>query len=87
MAFLSCLSCLRPASEEITELDYRHNSLDDVPNHVFNLERTLEVLHLDSNNIRDKVKLIKSFTGGRRRFFSENKDIFFFLGGGQGGTL
>ena len=81
MAFLSCLSCLRPASEEITELDYRHNSLDDVPNHVFNLERTLEVLHLDSNNIRDKVKSINSFTGGRRRFFLKIK-TYFFLGGG-----
>ena len=54
MAFLSCLSCLRPATEEIRELDYRHHSLDDVPNHVFNLERTLEVLHLDSNNIRQE---------------------------------
>ena len=37
---------------------FRHASLDDVPNDIFNYERTLEVLHLDSNNIkvREHVK-------------------------------
>ena len=48
-----CLSCLGREEEEVTELDYRHCSLDDVPNEVFAYERTLEVLRLDSNNIRD----------------------------------
>ena len=47
MVFLSCLSCLHRTEEEVTELDFRHCSLDDVPNDVFAYERTLEVLHLD----------------------------------------
>ena len=53
MAALLCLSCLRKEEEEVTELDYRHCSLDDVPNEIFAYERTLETLRLDSNNIRD----------------------------------
>ena len=43
---LSCLSCLRPAEEpEVTELDFAHCSLNDVPNNVFDHERTLEQVH------------------------------------------
>ena len=53
MAFLSCLPCVKRPLEEVTELDLRHKTLDDVPNDIFNYERTLEVLNLDSNNIRD----------------------------------
>ena len=53
MAALLCLSCLRKEEEEVTELDYRHCSLDDVPNEIFAFERTLETLRLDCNNIRD----------------------------------
>ena len=48
-----CLSCLGREEEEVTELDYRHCSLDDVPNEIFAYERTLEILRLDCNNIRD----------------------------------
>ena len=53
MAALLCFSCLKKEEEEVTELDYRHCSLDDVPNEIFAYERTLEVLRLDCNNIRD----------------------------------
>ena len=34
-------------------LDYRHCSLHDVPGEVFNFERTLEELLVDSNQIQD----------------------------------
>ena len=33
--------------------DLSHFSLSDVPAEIFNLERTLETLNLESNNIRD----------------------------------
>ena len=59
MAALLCISCLRKEEEEVTELDYRHCSLDDVPNEIFAYERTLETLRLDSNNIRDLPRLAK----------------------------
>lgn len=63
MAFLWCLACRPEEEEvtapllhsthslssivKVTELDYRHCSLDDVPNEVFAYERTLEVRHLN----------------------------------------
>lgn len=50
---------MRKEEEEVTELDYRHCSLDDVPNEIFAYERTLETLRLDSNNIRDLPRLAK----------------------------
>ena len=54
MAFFSCLKCFqKEEEEEITQLDYAHHSLNDVPNDVFVYERTLEQLVLDCNNIRD----------------------------------
>ena len=54
MAFFSCLKCFQKEEEvEITQLDYAHHSLNDVPNEVFAYERTLEQLVLDCNNIRD----------------------------------
>ena len=54
MAFLSCFSCFKPEEDvEVTELDFAHCSLYDVPNDVFVHERTLECLDLESNNIRD----------------------------------
>lgn len=52
--FVKKCPCLKPQIEEdIRELDYRHFSLTDVPAEVFNVERTLEDLYLDSNQIRD----------------------------------
>lgn len=52
--FVKKCPCLRPQIEEdVRELDYRHFSLNDVPAEVFNVERTLEDLYLDSNQIRD----------------------------------
>lgn len=37
----------------ILHQDLSHFSLSDVPAEIFNLERTLESLNLESNNIRD----------------------------------
>ncbi|KAF0305446.1 Erbin [Amphibalanus amphitrite] len=45
--------CFRRRPEEVRELDYRHCSLRDVPGEVFTFERTLEELHLDSNQVCD----------------------------------
>ena len=60
MAGLLCVSCLKAEEEEVTELDYRHCSLDDVPNEIFAYERTLETLRLDCNNIRDLPRYLSS---------------------------
>lgn len=51
--FVKKCPCLRPPTEEIHVLDYRHNSLSDLPTEVFNLERTLEELYVDNNQLRD----------------------------------
>ena len=72
MAFLSCLPCFARREEEVTELDYRHCSLDDVPHDVFAHERTLEVLHLDSNNIRDLPRPLFHCHGLRRLGLADN---------------
>ena len=61
MAALLCLSCLRTEEEEVTELDYRHCSLDDVPNEIFAYERTLETLRLDCNNVRDLPRCVQIY--------------------------
>ena len=61
--FVKKCPCLRPPTEEIHVLDYRHNSLSDLPTEVFNLERTLEELYVDNNQLRDlpRVRTILSF--------------------------
>ena len=61
-AALLCVSCLKAEEEEVTELDYRHCSLDDVPNEIFAYERTLETLRLDCNNIRDLPRYVTHLT-------------------------
>ena len=73
MAFLSCFRCLRKEADEITELDYRHAALDDVPNHIFNFERTLEVLYLDSNNIKDLPRPLFHCHGLRQLGLADNE--------------
>ena len=60
-AALLCVSCLKAEEEEVTELDYRHCSLDDVPNEIFAYERTLETLRLDCNNIRDLPRCVQIY--------------------------
>ena len=47
-----CL-CFRAPVPDVRVLDYHHTSLINVPNEVFNWERTLEELYVDSNQIRD----------------------------------
>lgn len=46
--------CIRTvAGDEVKELDYSHACLEDVPANVFSHERTLEIIKLESNQIRD----------------------------------
>ena len=60
--FVKKCPCLRPKIEEdVRVLDYRHCSLTDIPGEVFNFERTLEELYVDSNQIGDlpRVSTVK----------------------------
>ena len=56
----------------MTELDYAHNSLNDVPNEVFAFERTLEKIVLDCNNIRDLPRQLFQCEGLRILHLSDN---------------
>lgn len=53
-------------------LDYRHSRLEEVPNDVFNKERTLEELLLDSNCIRELPRQLFHCTGLRKLSLSDN---------------
>lgn len=71
--FVKKCPCLRPKiQKEVRELDYRHCSLKDVPAEVFNFERTLEELYVDSNQIRDlpKVCIIRFHLSGLKFRYS-----------------
>ena len=73
MAFFSCLKCFqKPEEEEVTELDYAHQSLNDVPNEVFAYERTLEKIILDCNNIRDLPRQLFHCEGLRHISVADN---------------
>ena len=73
MAFFSCLQCFqKEEEEEITELDYAHRSLSDVPNEVFVYERTLEKIILDCNNIRDLPRQLFHCEGLRSLSVADN---------------
>ena len=73
MAFFSCLKCFqKQEEEEVTELDYAHQSLNDVPNEVFAFERTLEKITLDCNNIRDLPRQLFHCEGLRRISVADN---------------
>ncbi|XP_008544865.1 protein lap1 [Microplitis demolitor] len=48
-----CTACLRAQEEDICELQLNHCNLYDVPPDVFIYERTLEMLYLDANRIKD----------------------------------
>ncbi|GAB6026624.1 leucine rich repeat containing [Chamberlinius hualienensis] len=52
-AILRRCSCLKREPEDIKVLDFKHCGLADVPNEIFNFERTLEELYLDFNQIQD----------------------------------
>ncbi|CAB4064871.1 Erbin,Protein lap4,Leucine-rich repeat-containing protein 1,Leucine-rich repeat-containing protein 7 [Lepeophtheirus salmonis] len=58
--------------EEITELDLAHHSLDDVPPTVFALERTLETLILECNNIGTLPVSLFHCHGLKRLSLSDN---------------
>uniref|UniRef100_A0A4W5MKE4 Erbb2 interacting protein n=1 Tax=Hucho hucho TaxID=62062 RepID=A0A4W5MKE4_9TELE len=48
--------CLRGEEETVTSLDYSHCSLETVPKEIFSLEKTLEELYLDANQIEELPK-------------------------------
>ena len=52
--------------------DLSHFSLTDVPAEIFNFERTLEVLNLESNNIRDLPRQLFHCHGLRVLKLSDN---------------
>ena len=56
----------------MTELDYAHYSLNDVPNEVFAFERTLEKIVLDCNNIRDLPRQLFHCEGLRHLSVADN---------------
>ena len=73
MAFFSCLQCFqKEEEEEVTQLDYAHHSLSDVPNEVFVYERTLEKIILDCNNIRDLPRQLFHCEGLRSLSVADN---------------
>lgn len=49
--------CLRGEEEAVTSLDYSHCSLETVPKEIFSLEKTLEELYLDANQIEELPKV------------------------------
>ncbi|KAK3596963.1 hypothetical protein CHS0354_033621 [Potamilus streckersoni] len=66
--------CLRPQIEDdVQVLDYRHYSLTDVPGDVFNFERTLEELYVDSNQIQDLPRELFYCHGLRKLSISDNE--------------
>ncbi|XP_053395537.1 leucine-rich repeat-containing protein 7-like isoform X4 [Mercenaria mercenaria] len=72
--FVRKCPCLRPKIEEdVKVLDYRHCSLNDVPGEVFNFERTLEELLVDSNQIKDLPRELFYCHGLRKLSLSDNE--------------
>jgi Leucine-rich repeat (LRR) protein len=69
------LCCLKPADDEVQELDYRHCSLNDVPPEVFTHERTLEVLYLDCNQITDLPRPLFHCHGLEELWLSDNEIV------------
>lgn len=71
--FVKKCPCLRPPTEEIHVLDYRHNSLSDLPTEVFNVERTLEELYVDNNQLRDLPRELFYCHGLHKLSLSDNE--------------
>lgn len=46
--------------DSVKELDYSHCCLEDVPPNIFSHERTLEIINLESNQIRDLPRVNKA---------------------------
>lgn len=68
-------ACIRGKKfeDDVRLLDYRHGSLDQVPNNVFVRERTLEELLLDANCISDLPRELFCCTGLRILSISDNE--------------
>ncbi|XP_029640750.1 leucine-rich repeat-containing protein 7-like [Octopus sinensis] len=71
--FVKKCPCLRPPTEEIYVLDYRHSNLSDLPNEVFNLERTLQELYADNNQIRELTRELFYCHGLQKLCLSDNE--------------
>ncbi|GAB1603114.1 7-like isoform X1 [Argonauta hians] len=71
--FVKKCPCLRPPTEEIYVLDYRHSNLSDLPNEVFNLERTLLELYADNNQIRELTRELFYCHGLQKLCLSDNE--------------
>ncbi|XP_044158309.1 leucine-rich repeat-containing protein 7 [Bufo gargarizans] len=64
--------CFRGEEEIISVLDYSHCSLQQVPKEVFSLERTLEELYLDANQIEELPKQLFSCQALRKLSMPDN---------------
>ncbi|KAG8437155.1 hypothetical protein GDO86_008015 [Hymenochirus boettgeri] len=64
--------CFRGEEEIISVLDYSHCSLQQVPKEVFSLERTLEELYLDANQIEELPKQLFSCQALRKLSIPDN---------------
>ncbi|XP_041417268.1 leucine-rich repeat-containing protein 7 isoform X1 [Xenopus laevis] len=64
--------CFRGEEEIISVLDYSHCSLQQVPKEVFSLERTLEELYLDANQIEELPKQLFSCQALRKLSIQDN---------------
>lgn len=59
MPWWTCFNCLSiHHRDEILTLDYSHHSLNDVPPDIFQHERTLEELYLNSNRVSREYLLL-----------------------------
>lgn len=67
------LCCVRPGAEDVIELDYSHHSLADFPTEVFVYERTLEILHCQSNRITELPRQLFMCHGLKYLDLSDNE--------------
>nr|XP_045595962.1 mucin-17-like isoform X1 [Procambarus clarkii]XP_045595963.1 mucin-17-like isoform X1 [Procambarus clarkii] len=73
-SLFACFMCGgRGESDDIRTLDYCHASLSDVPADVFACERTLEELHLDSNQLSELPRQLFYCHGLRVLGLSDNE--------------
>ena len=79
MMFWKRCSCFRsPSEEQLDEMtsrtiDFSHGCLEEIPPEVFAKERTLEVLKLDSNQIRELPRQLFHLTGLKVLTLSDNE--------------
>lgn len=57
MPWWDCCTCNEVSDNNISVLDFNHLALEEVPDHIFQFERTLEELYLDSNHVSYRFNL------------------------------